>query len=195
MKNACKNIDAFITAGGKSSRIGIDKGLIELSGKPMIGHILDTLSAFEMQITIIANSNAYNYLGRSVVSDIIPGKGPLGALLTALYYTNKKSILLLGCDVPFFPAEGIMRLIKNIKENSVTVTEDCGGLDPLHAIYPKSLQNNIEQRLAENKLRMTDFIFSFNYIPINMCDLEKENPLKFINFNTPEDIAQWKMNN
>lgn len=189
---AIDDIDIFITAGGKSSRMGRDKGLIEISGKPMILHIMEMLKKNNFFFSIIANSDAYDKWSAPMVRDIIPGKGPMGALHTAFHYSDKKYILLLGCDSPFLPPAAIHRLIANTEVNFITVAKTRDTIHPLQAIYPASLKNKVQSDITRHHLKMQEFIFGSSYTEIEMDDLEEEFPNGFINFNEPKDILKWQ---
>ena len=49
----------IILAGGKSSRMGEDKGLVLLNGKPMIQYVIEALKEVVSNIIIISNINIY----------------------------------------------------------------------------------------------------------------------------------------
>jgi len=55
MKNQKRTISIFILAGGKSSRMGRDKGLIPLKGRPMISYLIETIEGLDLPISIISN--------------------------------------------------------------------------------------------------------------------------------------------
>ncbi|MCC7050669.1 MAG: molybdenum cofactor guanylyltransferase [Bacteroidia bacterium] len=186
-------IDIFITAGGKSTRMGQDKGLLSIEGKPMITHLTDRLTKHNYSFTIIANKEEYKKLGYPVINDIVVEKGPMGALHTAFNYTVKDFVLLLGCDTPFLPIEVIERLIKNVKNKSVTVAEFNSSIHPLHAIYHVSLKNKILSCTIENKLKMQDLIFQSEHCLINMDDLVQKQAANFFNLNEPKDLLKWKI--
>lgn len=185
-------IEIFVTAGGKSSRMGQDKGLIEIAGKPMIKHVLDMLKANNLTHTIIANNVAYLKLNTKCIADIIHDKGPMGALYTALATCNKSMILLIGCDSPFIPFEAINRLIQNAHFNQITVAKLADKLNPLLAIYPKNIIQNVLNCIENNKLKMQDIIFGSLHQIIEMDDLLVKYPNGFVNLNEPNDLIRWR---
>ena len=183
------NIEIFITAGGKSSRMGQDKGLMLIEKKPMLVHLVDMLHNNNFSFTVIANSVAYQQFDFKVVTDLIPDKGPIGALHTAFHYAQKDFVLLLGCDTPFFPVEAITRLMNEAKYGSVSVANIMTKIDPLHAVYPVSLKSKVVSCIKNNILRMQDLIFQSKYHFVEMDDLTEKYPKGFVNMNEPNDVA------
>ena len=90
-----KKIEAFILAGGKSSRMGADKGLIDLDGSPMIQSTIDVLELLDIPVNIIANNGAYIKLGQPIYEDILQDKGPLGGIYTALAKAKTDRVIIL----------------------------------------------------------------------------------------------------
>lgn len=173
--------------------MGRDKGLIEISGKPMILHIIEMLKYNDYAFSVIANTDGYDKWGVPIIQDIIPEKGPMGALHTAFHYTNKKYILLLGCDSPFLPFAVVSRLIANTENNCIIVTKSRNSIHPLPAVYPVSLKNKVQGCIASHHLKMQKLIQESSHKEIEMDDLEEEFPNGFINFNEPKDILKWQM--
>ncbi len=185
------NVDIFITAGGKSSRMGQDKGLVHIAGKPMILHIADTLKAQHHIFKVIANSDEYKKLGLNVVPDIVCEKGPMGALYAAYYYSQNEYVMILGCDTPFIPYSALLRLINNTNTNSITVAGIHSKINPLLAVYPAYYRQEVKRRIEKNNLKMQDFIDHSNYRVIEMDDILQKFPDGFFNFNEKKDLEQW----
>ena len=72
-----KKLTGFILAGGKSSRMGTDKGLLPVDGEAMVQKIALAMNPVVDKIIIISNGNNYNYLGHKVYEDLIKDCGPL----------------------------------------------------------------------------------------------------------------------
>lgn len=187
------DIEIFITAGGRSSRMGQDKGLMMIAEKPMLVHLTDMLLINNLSFTVIANSQAYQQFGFKVVSDVIPDKGPIGALHTSFHYAQKDFVLLLGCDTPFFSIEAITRLMNEAKCGSVSVAKIMTKIDPLHAVYPVSLKRKVETCIENNQLKMQELILQFEYQVVEMNDLRVKCPEGFINMNEPNDVMKWEL--
>lgn len=185
-------IHAFVTAGGKSLRMGTDKGLMLLMHQPMIEYLISMLEEQNFITTIIANNDSYKKKYKNVISDSIADKGPMGALYTAMQHSTKPYILLLGCDTPFIPPKAIERLLANANEDMICVASIAEKMNPLIAIYPFSIYHKVVSCIENDQLKMQDFIRQLPHHIISMDDIAAQNSDAFINFNEPNDVETWK---
>src|SRR5258705_9801290 len=95
----------FVTAGGRSSRMGTDKAWLELGGRAMIERVIAALAPVASPVAIIGNDPRYSRLGLQVFADINVGVGPLEAIRTALANSSTERVVLAGCDLPFVTSE------------------------------------------------------------------------------------------
>src|SRR5260370_41047326 len=121
-------IAAYILAGGMSSRLGRDKALVELGGRPLMMHIHALLATVVSHVTVVA-ARRYSALPVDVIPDEWPGYGPLGGIVTALRHTGlempeREWNLILGCDMPFLTRDWLVYLAER------TQGSDAGGLVP-----------------------------------------------------------------
>ena len=101
-------LEVFILAGGKSRRMGTDKGIISFNGKAMVQYSIDKANQLSDRVTIISNNLAYKEFGVSVVKDIVPNIGPIGGVYTCLLYTSDAADDSLRVDL------GGRRIIKKM---------------------------------------------------------------------------------
>lgn len=153
-------IDAFVLAGGQSSRMGEDKGLIPLNGKAMVSYIIQTLQKARLSVKLIANHAAYRNFSLPVYGDVVINKGPMGGLLTALENTSADLVLLVGCDMPLISVEAIAYLISSIDREHLIVSMINNKPNPLFSLYPSSLKTAVREHVMADQLKMTDFILN-----------------------------------
>ncbi|MBK7734947.1 MAG: NTP transferase domain-containing protein [Chitinophagaceae bacterium] len=75
------NIHAYLLAGGKSSRMGTDKGLLHFQNKYLVEWVINELQFVFEKITIVANNAVYQKFNLEVIEDEIKNIGPAGAFL------------------------------------------------------------------------------------------------------------------
>lgn len=192
--NGYKAIEVFVLSGGKSSRMGQDKGLALFHNKPMITYLLDALDKLNLSIKIVANSEEYNTLGYTIVKDVVPEKGPIGGLFTAFHYTQAEFVFLISCDMPFITPEIISKIIAEVDNHEVTVATIQNKINPLFAIYNTSLKKLVEKRIADGNLKMQQLIHSVYSKSVKMDEYLVLQPNLFMNMNFNSDIKNLEHN-
>lgn len=160
-----KSITGIIIAGGKSQRMGTDKGLLILNEKPFISHIYEALKPIVGNNILVVSSNSeYDKLGYNRIEDIIADKGPIGGLYTALEQSKTKINLVLSVDVPLVTTELLKWLLKNHDESFLlTQLQSDDKLCPLIAVYDRALRIPLGEHLASNQLKLRSFINDINH--------------------------------
>src|SRR3954471_23320778 len=138
------NIDSFILIGGRSSRLGRDKAVVEF-GKQTLAQraFLTTTDALPTSRVTFVAANEVQFgieainAGGPFIFDLIPDRGPLGGLHAALAYARTPWIFVLACDYPFVTSELIRFLTDKVSDNcgAVVPKQDDGRLQPLCAFY------------------------------------------------------------
>ena len=187
------DIEGFITAGGKSSRMGVDKAWLEIGGRPLISRVISALEPVVSQISIIANSGGYEHLGYPVFGDRRPNIGPLEAIATALSHASKPRVLLVSCDMPFLTSEFLKYLVDFPDKSPIIVPEDCKKmLEPLCAIYSIKVLKTVERQIIRGHRKVSDL---FEEVPTRRIRFEQfahlgNSKMLFENINTPADYER-----
>lgn len=146
------DIDGFVTAGGRSSRMGRDKSWLELGGRPMIERVIAALGPVASRISIIANSGEYSRLGLPVFADVNIGIGPLEAIRVAMANSRAPRFALVGCDLPFVTSELFAFLLDLAGDYQAVVPVGAdGGLEPLCAIYSTEAIETVETMIESGE--------------------------------------------
>ena len=192
------NLSVAISAGGKSSRMGTDKSFVMLNGKPLIEHLIARVSGLGQDETFIVTNKpeAYTHLGLPMVSDVIPDKGSLGGIYTALHHSKHDYTVVIGCDMPFANAD-LLRYMIGLREApdgpfDVIVPRVENYPEGLHAIYTKTCLPHIRERLDADRLNVIGF---YPKVRVRYLDEAEYEPfdlkhLSFFNVNTPDELAQ-----
>lgn len=151
------NINGIILAGGKSSRMGSPKGLLNLNGRPFISHITTAMQALVKELFIVSDDETYDHFEGIRVADIYKDAGPMGGIYSGLMRSPSFYNLILSCDVPLINSTVLNILINNISDDyDVIQLESEGQTLPLVAIYTKDCEAHFKDELAsgERRLRM-----------------------------------------
>jgi molybdopterin-guanine dinucleotide biosynthesis protein A len=186
---------AAILAGGKNTRFsGRTKAKILIDGRPVIERTIEVLEAVFTDIIIITNNEsefaAYKHI--RMAGDIYHNRGPLGGLHSALSNTEREAVFLVASDMPGINESIIRRQMAEYAENEcdALLPHHGGLLEPLHAVYGKSLLKALDNYLYESdKYAIRDFLRGYEVEYFDLADIEKQNV--FININTPEDLDAY----
>jgi len=182
-----------ILAGGRSSRMGTDKAFVRVLGRPLIEEILGQSAGLGMESLIITNRPAeYAYLGVPLFGDVLPDKGPLGGLYTALHSATRPHVLCIACDMPFVVRPLLDYLISLIPEGDAVVPRLAGEAEPFRAIYSRACLAPIRAALDAGRMRMISFFPDVRVRFVDEAEIDRFDPqhLSFFNVNTPDDLEQ-----
>jgi molybdopterin-guanine dinucleotide biosynthesis protein A len=187
-----EKITGVILAGGKNSRMGADKGMLEVGSKKIVERIIEAMKPVVGEIIIISNGENYDYLGYSVHKDIIKECGPMGGIHCALFHSKTDKILVIGCDMPFISEKILAALVKGADHSEITIPEHNGGeVEPLCAVYSKSAFSKFGELLKNGNWKMKDALryFKVNRIKFSVEQLPDNH---FLNVNTPSEYQSIK---
>ena len=180
----------IILAGGKSSRMGEDKGLVLLNGKPMIQYVIEALKEVVSEISIISNNESYHKFGVPVYSDIIKEKGPVGGIYTGLYHSTTELNFCISCDVPMISSDFIFWLLNRSGNAFVTLPMYKDKVHQMIGVYSKQVLSNFQESVEKEHLKLSQVN---NDMGCEIIDIEKEyanfDELIFSNINTKNELT------
>lgn len=187
------NLTGILLCGGRSERMGQDKGLIEWRGQPLIVRLATLLQGmFEEVLVVTGRERRYrDLLDLPILEDEIKGLGPLGGIYTGLLRSSHEYNLVAACDMPYVKPELLELLVDEIEPSSwVTVPQVHGFLEPLLAIYSKRCLPETERLLSAGKLRIQGL---YELVPTKVIPEERLREVdseleSFFNLNAPEDL-------
>ncbi len=193
MKNT--DITAFIIAGGKSNRMGIDKGLILFRNQPMILHTIHKLKDLFENIIINSNNPQYLSFNHPVIPDIVKDAGPLGGLYSCLSVSKTKYNIIFPCDMPLIESNLIKILIKNKDKAPIVMPQHGDGkLEPLVAIYQTSVLKQVEKQIIKKQFRIDLLLKECNHYLIQLSDyFNSDYKKQLTNINTIKDLTYEKV--
>jgi len=194
MERASTEVSVFILAGGKSTRMGMDKAFVALDGRTLLARMLELARSVTPAVSIIGNAAKFSPFAPTV-EDVFQGCGPLGGIHAALRASKTDLNLILAVDVPFVSLALLQYLItraKNAPDAMVTVVQSGGGWQPLCAIYRRDFAETAERALREGRYKI-DVLFNeilTHVIGEGELATAGFSPRIFRNLNTPEDLLE-----
>lgn len=174
-----------VLAGGRSSRMGEDKGLKEIDGKPMISYLLHEF--FEEEVCINTKDMRYKKFRCELIPDLVNEKGPMGGIFSSFKNLSDNFLFFIPCDAPKLKKIVFQLLLENHFTEGVTVAKYKNQLYPTIAIYPRSLMIEMEKCILKNHLSLKRFIEDH---PCKIIDFEGVvNKEVFVNINSQNDIV------
>jgi molybdenum cofactor guanylyltransferase len=180
---------AIILAGGKSSRIGTDKGMLSINGQTMLEHICKQLRGTFSQILISAgDTEKYSFAGFEVVRDKISSQGPLMGIASALEASANEINFVVACDIPHIEMDCVRKMLTEARGADIVVlTTGDKKYEPLFAIYRKSALDAIKRTLRKGKRKISEV---FDKCEVKYIDLGKADWL--ININTLAEYEEFQ---
>jgi molybdopterin-guanine dinucleotide biosynthesis protein A len=187
-----ESISGVILAGGKSRRMGQNKALLALAGRPMIAVVAEKLRAVADEIIIAADDTAlYAPFADSCVADQFPGIGTLGGIHAGLAAAQHDLVAVVGCDMPFLNPAVIRWFVEAAERFDVVILKQGRFMEPLHALYRRSCLPAIEGVIRDGQRRVISFFDQMQVRTVDPAEIAHLDPelLSFRNVNTP---AEWR---
>lgn len=185
-----------VQAGGESRRMGQDKALMPFLGRPLIQRVVDRLASSADEVIVTTNRpEDYRFLGLPLFPDLIPGRGALGGLYTALFSATCEFVAVVACDMPFASAallETANRLLV-VEEADVVIPDSGGGLEPMHAIYRReACVPAVQAAIEADQWKLISWFPQVKVRILQPEEVKRFDPsgLAFWNLNTPEEFAE-----
>jgi len=182
-----------ILAGGNSLRFGDDKALVPLNGKPLLAHVLERTAGLAAETFIVTNRlGAYEQFKQRLVGDLLPGRGVLGGLYTALYYAAQPWLLALACDMPLVNRELLAYMLTLTGDVELVVPVVHNLPEPLHALWSKACLGPVREALDRGERRLVSAFLAVKVREVSQAEVEAFDPehLSFLNVNTPDQLAE-----
>jgi len=189
-------VTSIVLAGGKNLRLGRNKALESIDGKSLIEYVVERLKPLTNQILIVTSQEQFDLpvaCKAEMLTDLYPGKGPLGGIYTGLLAAQSSHSIVVACDMPFLNTE-LLRYMIELSGDFDTVVPRLGEgmVEPLHAIYSKSCLGNIKTRLEHNQLGIHTFLDTVQVRYVEQAECRRLDPqlLSFFNINYQSDLDQ-----
>ncbi len=179
----------FVLVGGKSSRMGRDKALLQYAGTPLVRQIAQAVFVAAGSISLVGSPERYGFLGFPVIPDRIPDRGPLSGIEAALSASASEWNLIVACDMPQVSAPFLGELLDRAaaSEADCVLPQGPSGMpEPLCAAYHARCLPAISAALLGGVRKVTDALTGLrvSYWPVSESHA-------FRNVNTPQDWSTF----
>ncbi len=183
-----------ILAGGQSRRMGAEKSLIELAGRPLAAHVAERLGPQVDRLILNANGDPARFSGLAleVVPDTLPGyRGPLAGVLAGLIWARgqapgSKGLVTVPADTPFLPADLAARFAAVHAPGRIVIAASRGRLHPAVGLWPPGVEEALARELTDEPCSVIDWVIRRDHAAVVFADEGGRDP--FFNINTPEDL-------
>jgi molybdenum cofactor guanylyltransferase len=175
-------LSAAVLAGGSSTRMGRDKALIEVDGRPLALHVADRLRACSDDVFVVAKRD----LGFPVVIDRFDVDTPLAGVATALRAATHRLVFVCGCDMPLVDPDLIRDLAARAEEHLAVVPQSDGKLQSLHAVWSVDALPDVEACLLAGERSVRAVLERVGALTVEV------EGASFRNINTPEELELFR---
>ena len=194
---------ALILSGGRSSRMGKDKGMIFINDKPLVALVADRVSKIVEEVVIviskIQNKEAYEFFLKGYKELVEEGdfRAPIIGINYGLKNMKSNYVAILACDSPLVNLKVLEFMFDKVKgyDACIPIWED-GKLEPLYAVYQrektlKATKEALDRGELSNK-SFIDKLEKVYYLKVNELKIFDENLSFLLNANTPEELEKVK---
>ncbi len=186
---------AAVLAGGQGRRLGMDKARLQVEGRAVLDHILSTLLGMFPEVMLVVQSGDSPLAAAQgervrVVADIIPGKGPLVGIYTALQHSSAPYVFVMACDMPYPSSRLIRRMLAEAEGVDAVVPRRGDYIEPLFAVYRRDLRERVKARIEEGRLKIHELVQELDVRYLDEEEVAACDPhfRSFFNINTVEDL-------
>lgn len=188
-----RDLAASILAGGRSTRMGIDKAFVVLDGRTLLERALDLVRSVTSDVCIVGDPIKFASFA-PVVEDQFPECGPLAGIHAALLSSRTDLNLILAVDTPFVTPALLEYVLRRAKDSRamITVPRTSRGWQPLCAVYRRDFASIAEKALRAGHYKIDALFAETGIEAISELELHSAGfaPDVFSNLNTPDDLAE-----
>lgn len=184
-------IGFLLLSGGKSSRMGMPKALLEIDGKTLLETVAKAGEDFEERILSVNDPSIPAPEGFVRCADVYPDCGPMAGIHAALAMTSCDALVTAPCDAPHYSKALAQYLLSRFEPglDALVLVDETGRAQPLTGVYSKSCLPVLEQHLKTNRLKIMRMLEEMRLKKVALP--EYLDGRVFENLNTPEDMAAF----
>ena len=194
-----RRVTGALMVGGHGKRMGMDKAWLRFRGSLLLPRLVRRLLA-ECEGGVLVVRRAGQDLPElpktervRVVDDLLPDKGPLGGLYTALVHAHTPWIFAAACDMPLLDLDVISWQLQFPAPGADALVPVYDGKDqPMHGLYGSGVLGPLKSALVEDRLRVGEWLDSIRLRRLAEANWRRVHVTgqSFVNVNSPEDMLR-----
>lgn len=186
-----------VLCGGKSLRMGADKGLLQQQSLTWAELAANKLTDLKLAVVLSVNEQQFPLYSKifshlSIIEDDISLQvyGPLKGILSVHLQHPDSDLVVLACDMPAMQKPVIDHLIQTSsdKKEDAFVFKNNINVEPLCAVYTSKGLKKIYEQYKQGQLKQ----HSLHYVLENIATVHLSIPAAwqeyFNNYNSPDDL-------
>lgn len=183
-----------VLTGGASRRMGEDKALVEVAGRPMAARVVAALrdAGCTTVVAIGGDPRRGDALGAELLPDLWPGEGPLGGILTAIEWAAGAPVVVVACDLPWLSPAVVRTLVDEASRpggHAHAVVAQTDRQEPLCALWWPSAGSVVAAAFREGERSVSRML---DQLDLRRCAVAPE---ALVNVNTPHDLDRVRHSN
>jgi molybdopterin-guanine dinucleotide biosynthesis protein A len=186
-------MNGIVLAGGENRRMGADKAFLKIAGRPMIEHVFRAIGSVVSRIIVVTNTpDVYAQYNVEVTTDAINRRGSLIGIYSGLLKSRDEHNFVVACDMPFMNRDLLSFMACLAGSADVIVPKVEGFVEPLHAVYRRSLLPVIEDHIERDQRRIKGIFEDLRVRYVTEEEIDRFDPGRrsFINLNRPDEYEE-----
>ncbi|HTZ74177.1 MAG TPA: molybdenum cofactor guanylyltransferase [Candidatus Aquilonibacter sp.] len=199
------DVEAFILAGGTSSRMGRAKHLLDFEGEPLICRMAEIAKPLVKSVAIVGATEIHLPAAIRAIPDDDLGipreegrsNGPLVGIATALAHSRSEWNLILACDLPYVTRDWLAWLFRRAATSQAQIVMPVTdrGPEPLAAIYRRNCRQTIIRSLEDGIRKVTAAVSRLEVETVHQSEWRHIDPEDLVlrNMNNPADYEEARL--
>ena len=184
---------AIVLTGGKSSRMGQDKALLEYEGQTFLEHVIAAARPLAREVLLVTDrADRYAVRDVRVVVDFLADGGPVAGIVSGLMAAGPGVHVVVPCDMPLVSGSVLKMLLGACSPSwDAAIPELHGEPEPLYGVYRDTALPKLRRYLESGRRSARGALAELNVNRIGMDALRRADPdlTSFHNINTPQELA------
>ena len=185
-----EDITGVVFCGGSGRRLGgVEKPLIEVAGRPLLGWVLERLDKQVATVVLSgATDPAYAQFGCEMVPDRAPGEGPLSGLASAVQAATTDWLLTCPGDSPYLARNLVELLAADAERTGVAVPHDGNRRQNLFLLMRRDRADSLVRFFEQGGRAAHRWLDANGIVSTDLAAIAGS----FFNVNTPDDLEAWR---